>query len=594
MSTASRPPLPRVRRLSSRFFALAAAAAFLLVPAAAPARPADFDGTPEDAVAEGVRLERDRKWGDAIRLYSSALEAFAPDGAEAAGPGPVRSMEYGLRRSKIHFGIHRRYEDPSFTDDLLRRSAESVLGLYSEVLSQVRRNYVEPIGATSLVAHGTESLYLALSDKKFLLHNLPDCETDGRRAKIARFRGVLRDDYWNRPVREGEEVATVRRVCALGERLCGLPPAAVAMEYLAGGTNALDDYSVFMTPHRLDAMYGNIEGNFVGIGIEIEAEGGKGQYLRKILPNSPAEAGGARAGEYISAISGVDCRDMTTDEAAKLLRGPEYSELELELTDAAGNSRRGRFVRRTVEVHSVERAEMIDRRAGVGYIRMGGFQETTAREMDAALASLRRQGMTKLIWDLRGNPGGLLDAAVDVLDRFVDRGTLVSTRGPAVGQTQTFRARPENTLRDLELVLLVDGDSASASEIVAGCLKDHGRGTIVGRTTYGKWSVQSIIDLDRAGRGTGIKLTTAKFYSPGGGNYTEVGLDPDVSVPEYGSDALFAAADPEGGPAGEGERSAAYRGGRVAAGPGGEPLPQTSLPLHEQVDIAAALRVFRR
>ena len=588
MSTASRPPQSRASRFAGAAAALAAA--FLLVPAAG-AGAAEYTGTAEDAVAEGVRLERDRQWGDAIRLYSSALDAFASDGAEAP-PGPARSIEYGLRRSKIHFGIHRRYEDPSFTDDLLGRSAESVLGLYSEVLSQVRRNYVEPIGATSFVAHGTESLYLALSDRKFLLHNLPDCDTDRRRSAIARFRGVLRDDYWNRPVREGEEINTVRRVCGLGESLCGLPPAAVAMEYLAGGTNALDDYSVFMTPHRLDAMYGNIEGNFVGIGIEIESEGGKGQYLRRILPNSPAEAGGAKAGEYISAISGVDCRDMTTDEAAKLLRGPEFSELELELTGADGAVRRGRFIRRTVEVHSVERAEMVDRRGGVGYIRMTGFQETTAREMDAALASLRRQGMTKLIWDLRGNPGGLLDAAVDVLDRFVDRGTLVSTRGPAVGQTQTFRARPDNTLRDLELVLLVDGDSASASEIVAGCLKDHGRGTIVGRTTYGKWSVQSIIDLDRAGRGTGLKLTTAKFYSPGGGNYTEIGLDPDVSVPEHSPGQLFAAADPgEGSP---GDVTAGYRGGRVATGPGGEPLPQTSLPLNEQADIAAALRVFRR
>ena len=587
MSTASRPPHSRVRRFARAAAALAAA--FLLAPAAL-AGPGTYAGTVEDAVAEGVRLERDRQWGDAIRLYSSALDTFAPDGAEATDAGPVRSIEYGLRRSKIHFGIHRRYEDPSFTDDLLGRSVDSVLGLYAEVLSQVRRNYVEPIGATSFVAHGTESLYLALSDRKFLLHNLPDCDTDRRRSAIARFRGALRDDYWNRPVREGDEIATVRRVCSLGESLCGIPPAAVALEYLAGGTNALDDYSVFMTPHRLDAMYGNIEGNFVGIGIEIESEGGRGQYLRRILPNSPAEAGGARAGEYISAIGGVDCRDMTTDEAAKLLRGPEHSELELELTDADGATRRGRFVRRTVEVHSVERAEMLDRRAGVGYIRMTGFQETTAREMDAALASLRRQGMTKLIWDLRGNPGGLLDAAVDVLDRFVDRGTLVSTRGPAVGQTQTFRARPDNTLRDLKLVLLVDGDSASASEIVAGCLKDHGRGTIVGRTTYGKWSVQSIIDLDRAGRGTGLKLTTAKFYSPGGGNYTDIGLDPDVAVPEHAPDALFAAADP-GSP---GEVSAGYRGGRVAAGPGGEPLPQTSLPLNEQADIAAALRVFRR
>ena len=595
MSTA-RPPADRstLARVVRAVRAAALAAALLFVPAAPAAFAGGagdaFVGDPRDAVAEGVRLERGRKWGDAIRHYSAALEEFAPDGAEATGPGPVRSLEYGLRRSKIHFGIHRRYDDPSFTGEMLNRSADSVLSLYAEVLAQVRRNYVEPVGATSFVAHGTESLYLALSDKKFLAANLPAADTPRGRAAVTRYRGVLRDEFWNAPVREGEEVAKVRRACSLGRSLCGLSETAVALEYLAGGTNALDDYSMFMTPDRLGAMYGNIEGNFVGIGIEIEAEGGRGQYLRRILPGSPAEEGGAKAGEYISAIGGIDCRDLTTDEAAKLLRGPEFSQLDLELTDAAGVTRSGRFVRRTVEVKSVERAVMLSPREGIGYIRMAGFQETTAREMDDALNRLRRQGMTKLIWDLRGNPGGLLDAAVEVLDRFIDRGTLVSTRGPAVDQTQTFRARPENTLRDLELVLLVDGDSASASEIVAGCLKDHGRGTIVGRTTYGKWSVQSIIDLDRTYRGTGLKLTTAKFYSPHDGNYAGIGLDPDVSVPEHGPADLFAAADP-GSP---GETTTAYRGGRIATGPGGEPLPQTSLPLDEQADIAAALRVLRR
>ena len=528
------------------------------------------------------------------RWTGSPRTAPSPTGA-----GPVRSLEYGLRRSKIHFGIHRRYDDPSFTGDLLNRPASAILSLYAEVLDQVRRNYVEPVGATSFVAHGTESLYLALSDRKFLGANLPDADGPRGREAVARYRAVLRDEFWNAPVREGEELTKVRRACTLGRTLCGLSETAVALEYLAGGTNALDDYSMFMTPDRLGAMYGNIEGNFVGIGIEIEAEGGRGQLLRKVLPNSPAEEGGARAGEYISAIGGVDCRDLTTDEAAKLLRGPEFSDLELELTAADGSTRRGRFVRRTVEVHSVEEARMLSARDGVGYIRMAGFQETTAREMDRALDSLRRQGMTKLIWDLRGNPGGLLDAAVEVLDRFIDRGTLVSTRGPAIGQTQTFRARPENTIRDLEIVLLVDGDSASASEIVAGCLKDHGRGTIVGRTTYGKWSVQSIIDLDNAGRGTGLRLTTAKFYSPHDGNYAEIGLEPDVAVPEYGSDSLFAAADPawlDDDPAGGVglDRSAGYGPARVATGPTGEAVPQTSLPLHEQADVRAALRVFRR
>jgi len=169
---------------------------------------------------------------------------------------------------------------------------------------------------------------------------------------------------------------------------------------------------------------------------------------------------------------------------------------------------------------------MLDERRGIGYIRQNGFQSSTPEELDDALTRLEQDGMNALIWDLRGNPGGLLDTAAKVLDRFIRDGVLVTTRGRSLDQNQTFQARTWNT-RNYPLVLLVDEDSASASEIVAGAIADHERGAIVGRTTYGKWSVQSIIHM---ARGTGLKLTTAKFYSPDNENYSGVGLEPDVSV----------------------------------------------------------------
>ena len=555
------------------------------------------------ALAEGVRLERSRRWAEAIRHYTDATDAHPDD----------KALSYGLRRSKVHFAVERRYADRSFDRRLLARDEGAALDLYTDVIGQVRRQYVEPIGSTSLVAHGTESLYLALANDKFLARNLPGVHPDRVRA----FRRTLRDDYWNRPVARGTERDTVARVADLGRRTCGLPPTACVMEYLCGACNALDDYSDFMTPDRLGDLYGNIDGEFVGVGIEIESVDGRGQLLRRVLPGGPAEEGGAKAGEYIVAVDGVDCREISTDEAAKLLRGTEGSTLTLKLQCPDG-LREVRTARRTVEVKSVEVAELIDPAAGVGYIRMTGFQSTTPREMDEALTDLRRRGMTKLIWDLRGNPGGLLTAAVEVLDRFIPEGTLVSTRGPAFGQTQSYRARRSGTLTDLELVLLIDGDSASASEIVAGAVRDHRRGTIVGRTSYGKWSVQSIIDLERTG-GPGLRLTTAKFYSPSDRNYAGVGMEPDVAVPEYEPAPRFAAPDaspsdafeetfgedPFAGDAFAGDAFAAadprrvtgYRG-RVAdaeenAVPEPPALPQTSLPLADQPDVRAALRVLR-
>ncbi len=148
------------------------------------------------------------------------------------------------------------------------------------------------------------------------------------------------------------------------------------------------------------------------------------------------------------------------------------------------------------------RSVILDDIRGIGYIRMEGFQDNTAEELDEALRSLERQGMRALIWDLRGNPGGLLETAAAVIDRFIENGTIVSTRGRSVEQNQTFTAHGNN-VRRYPLVLVVDENSASASEIVAGAIKDHHRGTIVGRKTYGKWSVQSIIRLPDE---TGLKI----------------------------------------------------------------------------------------
>lgn len=187
-----------------------------------------------------------------------------------------------------------------------------------------------------------------------------------------------------------------------------------------------------------------------------------------------------------------------------------------------------------MQVKSIPVAKILDTEQGIGYIQMTGFQKSSAVELDMALNRLRRQGMKSLIWDLRGNPGGLLTAAVEVLDRFIDDGTLVSTRGRTADQNFTYSAHRPGTW-DIPLVLLIDGNSASASEIVAGAVRDHGRGEIVGRQSFGKWSVQSIYP---ARNGTGLRLTTAKFYSPDGHSHSKIGVKPDVVIELDEDDAL--------------------------------------------------------
>jgi carboxyl-terminal processing protease len=241
------------------------------------------------------------------------------------------------------------------------------------------------------------------------------------------------------------------------------------------------------------------------------------------------------AGEHLVNIDGTDCRTITTDEAASLLQGLEGSRVTLQVEGRESKLRQGTFLRRPVSVKSIPIARIVDREHGIGYIQMTGFQKTTASELDAALQQLQRQGMRALIWDVRGNPGGLLTAAVEVLDRFISEGVLVSTKGRISDQNWTYTARRTGTL-DIPLILLTDGESASASEIVAGAIRDHHRGTIVGRKTYGKWSVQSIYPVRGS---TGLRLTTAKFYSPRGDTLGKIGVNPDVLVPEPNKQRTF-------------------------------------------------------
>lgn len=510
-------PVSRCLRCAFVFLVVGLGAAFAFSPGfAGSSGSADFALDQRQAVNSGVELERSRKWLDAIIHYEKAVKAY-PDS---------RDLEYGLRRSKIHFSIERRYSDNSFKKSLLPLSRQEAMRLFDEVLSNIQSRYVENLHPTSFVAHGTESLYLALSDEKFVASNV----SPNLRENVSTVRDTLHKQYWNKPVSFREDAhAIIEQICQLGQSQLGLKPTAVILEYVFGGCNSLDDYSSFLTPGRLNDLYGNIDGQFVGLGVEIRAEVGQGLLLVNVLPESPAAEGGLNSGDHIVAIDGVDVRQMTTDEAAGMLQGTEGSRVVVEVQRPAGGSaRRMALTRRAVVVKSIPVARLVDRDHGVGYIQMNSFQKSTVQELDAALNDLRQQGMRSLIWDLRGNPGGLLTTAVEVLDRFVSDGVLVSTRGRTSDQNFTYSAHRPGTL-NIPLVLLIDGDSASASEIVAGAIKDHRRGTIVGRKSYGKWSVQSIYPIHGS---CGLRLTTAKFYSPHGHTLGKIGVRPDIEVPE--------------------------------------------------------------
>lgn len=498
------------------------------VSAAGPTTVAARNVSLDQMITAGVEYERGRQWLEAIEHYEKATKQW-PEASE---------ITYGLRRSKIHFSIERRYTDNSFLQRMLTLPRFEALTLVDELLSKVQDDYITPISSTSFAAHGTESLYLGLANPRFLQTNLPGVAPE----KISRVRQALKTTYWNKPVDHRRGVFDViNAVCDMTEAELGLSSSAVVMEYLFGSCNALDEYSAYLTPTRYNDLTGSIEGQFVGIGIEMKAEANKGLLLVNVLPESPAAEGGLLSGEHIVAIEGKNCRTMTTDEAANYLQGKPGSRVTLDIEGRNNDVRQRSFQRRAVQVKSIPIVKMVDRENGVGYIKMTGFQKGTDWELDQALMQLQSQGMRSLIWDVRGNPGGLLDTAAKVLDRFLPEGVMVSTRGRSSRDNSTFSARRNGTT-NLPLVLLIDGDSASASEIVAGAIRDHQRGTIVGRKSYGKWSVQSIFPLQS---GAGLRLTTARFYSPNGGWYggdgvkQPRGIAPDIEVAESSPHRTF-------------------------------------------------------
>jgi carboxyl-terminal processing protease len=246
-----------------------------------------------------------------------------------------------------------------------------------------------------------------------------------------------------------------------------------------------------------------------------------------VIPGSPAERAGILAQDRIVAVDGKSTTELSTDEAASMLTGSEGSYVRVTVYSPNTEPRVLNIRREHVDVPSLENPKIVDADFGIAYIRIPAFQKTTARDLETALWDLHRQGMRSLVLDLRGNPGGLLTASVEVADKFLTEGNIVSTRGRSPQEDFNYQAHYGGTWR-VPLVVLIDGDSASASEIFAGAIKDNNRGTIVGTTSFGKGSVQGIFPLGFAG--AGIRLTTAKFYSPSGMPISHRGVEPHEQV----------------------------------------------------------------
>jgi carboxyl-terminal processing protease len=499
--------------VSAAWYAPASAPAFAQDSIAIPAEALPDESELQRVLQRGYELEAEQRWSEALGHYEEAVREF-----------PQRpDLQERLTRARIHYDLARRYEDPTYTSWIAALSESESLEVYTEVLQKIETHHVQQPDWYTLAERGVNNLTLALTRTSFRQTNA----IAASEATIRTFSDQLHSRLQVTTVQSRRDVQEVARAVArLAYDQLGLRPSATVLEFTCGATCTLDPYSCFLTSGQLEDVFSQIEGNFIGLGIELKADQ-HSLLIVDVIPGGPAHDAGLHSGDRIVQVDGASLTDITTDEAADMLKGPDGSQVAIKLKDAQGLLRDVRLVRRQIDVPSVEDASIIDSQYGIAYLRVTGFQKTTARDFDAALWDLHRQGMRSLIIDLRGNPGGLLTAAVDVADKFVTSGRIVSTRGRNTHEDFDYTAHSAGTWR-VPLTVLIDGDTASASEILAGAIRDHRRGTVVGQRSYGKGSVQGIFSLHTSQ--AGVRLTTAKFYSPDGHEISQRGVYPDLVV----------------------------------------------------------------
>lgn len=295
-----------------------------------------------------------------------------------------------------------------------------------------------------------------------------------------------------------------------------------------GVLQSLDPYSAYMSPELFKSMQTESKGEFGGLGIEISMEAGVVKVISPIS-DTPAEKAGIKAGDYIVRINNEQVQGKTLMEAVKLMRGPVGSSIELTIRrKGIKKSLTFTIQRQIIEVKSVE-SKILGNKKNIGYIKLKSFNENSDKQFIKKIKKYENQKLIGYIIDLRNNPGGLLNQAVAITDFFLEKGEIVSTRGRKISETRKFFARTGDGIKGKPIIVLINGGSASASEIFAGALKDHKRAIILGENSYGKGSVQSIIPLRNGG---GIRLTISKYYLPSGKSISEVGVSPDIVVEE--------------------------------------------------------------
>jgi carboxyl-terminal processing protease len=488
----------------------------------------------DQIIQEGKALEAELRWADALAHYESALRLYRNETA----------LMDRYRIARFQCDVGRRFHDSSYLEFIRTLTVVETLNFFEEVITQIQEEYADMPRWEPLFQHGMQSFSIALTDANFRAKVHLNVSYERINAYLSGMQTTV--NGWQ--IRGREDMKNGMLHIAEGaQKQLGLNPVVTMMEFTCGVVSSLDPNTTYLTPNQLKDQWSVINGNLVGLGVELRSDR-ESLHIVRVIPGSPAEESGLKEGDRILAVDGTSTRGRDTNSAADLLHGSEGTVVALSIL-SAGFGQRARDVsitRRQIEVPSVEDVRMINNE--LGYIKLTNFQSKTRWELIKALSDLNQRGMRCLVLDLRRNPGGLFSVGIDVANMFIERGAIVRTQGRGFGPDAPSMASGETW--HVPLIILIDEESASAAEIVAGAIRDHNRGVLIGRRTYGKGTIQKIIPVLTgavAGARSGIKLTTEKFYSPQGWAYSGVGVTPHIPISKEEETQRMALARPLNG-----------------------------------------------
>ncbi|MFO1022314.1 MAG: S41 family peptidase [Planctomycetales bacterium] len=436
---------------------------------------------------------------------------------------PVKVQPSANPIEEVHQRIQRRYRNTSFLS-LLNMQPQGSLQLYTEVMNLIDTRHVEPTSIQARLDQGVLNLTEALRDPVFLQTNRLNLQP----GQGEQFAQTLRQ--WGSQARvqnSSQAVSFVGQVAQMAQQQVGLNPTVAVMEFVYGACESLDKYSTFVPPERSPGASLQLEEQVVGIGVQLEL-GEEGAEIVKVISGSPAAEAGLKKGDKIVSVGEKQVTGLDLDKTVDLIAGPAGVPVQVTIQRGQYQTFPVSIPRRAIQLNSVTDVQMLGN-SGVGYFKLEKFANNSSAEVDQALWKLHQQGMKSLILDLRGDPGGLLTTAIEISDKFLPEGVIVSTRGRNASDNTQEVAKYPNTWK-IPLVVLIDKNSASASEIFAAAIQENQRGVIVGRTSYGKGTVQTQFPLKTAG--CSLRITTARFYSPKGRAMAGSGVTPDFWIDE--------------------------------------------------------------